>query len=124
MKYADNYFEALNKADLLDSAERAHWSEKTRRHPQQILVSAVTGEGCDTLLQAIARQLNKAHESYSVTLPATEGRIAAWLYENGAVQKLENAEDMNIYTVNLSAEKFARLQHLVQKNDGINIRKI
>ena len=123
IKYADNYFEVLNKADLLDEESRCHWQEKTLRHERQILISAQTGEGCTQLLQTIEKQLNATHNIYTVSMPTSEGKIAAWLYDNGQVQKLENNEDVNIYTVSMSADKFSRLQHLAKENNDINIRK-
>ncbi len=122
IKYADNYFEVFNKADLLSVEELLHWQEKTERHERQILISAQTGERCDELLRAIENQLSAANDIYTVTLPVTEGKIAAWLYDNGSVKNLENREDVNIYTVSMSADKVARLQHLGQQN-GIDIRK-
>lgn len=122
IKYADNYFEVFNKADLLSVEELLHWQEKTERHERQILISAQTGEGCEKLLQAIEKQLCAAHDTYTVVLPVVEGKIAAWLYDNGSVKNLENREDVNIYTVSMSADKVARLQHLGQ-NSGIDIRK-
>lgn len=122
IKYADNYFEVFNKADLLSVEELLHWQEKTERHERQILISAQTGEGCDKLLRAIENQLSAANDIYTLTLPVTEGKIAAWLYDNGSVKNLENREDVNIYTVSMSADKVARLQHLGQQN-GIDIRK-
>jgi GTP-binding protein HflX len=123
IKYADNYFEVFNKADLLSDDERLHWQEKTQRHARQVLISAQTGEGCDKLLQVIEKQLSAAHDVYTITLPIAEGKIAAWLYNNGSVKNLENNEDVNIYTVSMSAEKVSRLQHLVQQNNSIDIRK-
>lgn len=123
IKYADNYFEVLNKSDLLDAENFAHWQEKSERHERQILISAQTGEGIDNLLQVIEKQLCATHDIYIVTLPITEGKIAAWLYDNGSVKNLENCEDVNIYTVSMSADKVSRLQHLGQQN-GIDIRKM
>lgn len=124
IKYADNYFEVLNKADLLDDSGRKHWQEKTLRHERQVLVSAISGEGIAKLLEAVEHQLNAKHLICQITLPTADGKTIAWLYENGCVEKIENQETDNIYTVRMSADKLARLQHLTREMESIDIRKI
>ena len=124
IKHAANYFEVLNKADLLDESEYAHWQEKTLRHSRQILVSAENGDGCNKLLQAIEAQINADHINCYVSLPFSAGKIAAWLHEHTQVMNIENLEKDNIYSVRLSCEQFNRLQHMTQNLENIHIRKI
>ena len=71
----------LNKIDLLDRA----W-ESADSSPAQVPVSALTGEGLDTLRAAIQARLGLDAVAVEVRLPPSGGQVRSWLYENGAVQ--------------------------------------
>lgn len=124
VKYAENYMEVFNKADLLSAEEYAHFNEKCARHERQILISAQTGIGIDVLLHKIEAQLLKTHQKYAIILPISEGKLAAWLHQNSVVDKVENFADENTYTVNISAENLSRLQKMIENSQDISIRKI
>ena len=47
-------------------------------------MSAVTGEGCDALLRAIAVRVDRG-EPLDLELPAGDGEALAWLYRHGRV---------------------------------------
>ena len=86
--------EVLNKIDLLAPERRTEVEKAARfdeRHP--CLVSARTGEGLDALLSAIDARLGRGHVILTLSLPAEEGRLLAWLYEMGEV--LERTEGEN-----------------------------
>jgi GTP-binding protein HflX len=77
--------EVWNKIDLVDAETRANLIGDARRaHPPAAPVSAVTGEGCEALLQAVAGLVDEA-PPVEVRIPAGEGAAAAWLYRNGRV---------------------------------------
>lgn len=123
IEQAENYLEVLNKADLLPPEEQTHWQTKCARSTNQILISAQTGVGTDLLLRQIANRLLAAHQTTEVTLPAGEGKIAAWLHQNSQVLKVENCAEENTYSINISVPNLARLHKLVENNQAIRIRK-
>ncbi len=123
IEQAENYLEVLNKADLLPPEEQTHWQTKCARSTNQILISAQTGVGTDLLLRQIADRLLAAHQTTEVTLPAGEGKIAAWLHQNSQVLKVENCAEENTYSINISVPNLARLHKLVENNQAIRIRK-
>ena len=85
--------EVWNKVDLLDDeARRLVEGDARRTNPPAALVSAVTGEGCEDLLRAVAALVDEA-PPVEVTTPPGEGAAIAWLYRNGRVIERETAED-------------------------------
>ncbi|WP_343717845.1 GTPase HflX, partial [Inquilinus sp.] len=84
--------EVLNKADLLPEAERETLSTAVRRRGHDAaVISALTGEGCDGLMELIARRINADRETMTVKLDIADGRTLAWLHEHGEV--LEARDD-------------------------------
>lgn len=78
-----------------------------------IPLSAMTGEGCDELLNVIDDKLSRELlASYHFTIPHTDGRAIAWLYANGQVIHHEEGELSANYEVRLSAANTARFQQL------------
>jgi GTP-binding protein HflX len=106
-----------NKSDLLSPVTRAEAASAARfdeRRP--ILISAKTGAGLETLLEAIDARLGAADEVVTLTIPPEEGRLMHWLYEHGDI--LARAEDdrgLVTLTVRIASEKKGRLLHQLQK---------
>ncbi|MEK9725042.1 MAG: GTPase HflX, partial [Rhodospirillaceae bacterium] len=76
--------EALNKIDLIDAETRAALAARAeRRNRSQIPVSAVTGEGCDELLDAMAARLSASYEILNLRIDPADGGKLAWLYRHG-----------------------------------------
>jgi GTP-binding protein HflX len=69
---------------------------------------SVTGEGCETLLNEIARFLSERFEIIEVTLSYTDGAEAAWFYEHGEVLERDDADDGIHLKVRLAPENIAR----------------
>jgi GTP-binding protein HflX len=67
----------LNKADLLTTQQKQDCNSAS-------LVSAVTGEGVDGLLNAIGAALGVV-APHQVRLGPEDGKNRAWLYQSGAV---------------------------------------
>ncbi len=77
--------DVFNKSDRLTADERRRLAEAD---PSAVLISAVTGEGCDELLETIAARL--ALDQQRVSLPfdlssEAERRQLAWLYRHATV---------------------------------------
>lgn len=123
IKNADNYIEVFNKADLLPPEDLSRWQAKTQNSSNMVLTSAISGEGCDRLLELIRQKLTLWQKKCRITLPAADGQLQAWLHQNSDVQKLENSEQSNIYTVCISPENLARFEKMAENSSGIEIRR-
>ena len=108
--------EALNKIDALPPEVRgilenraATGAERARQYP----VSALTGEGVEQLLEAIAAFLSYAGEAREVSVPLSDGATIAWLYRHGEVRSRRDEGDTAWLTVALdeaAAAQFERRQ--------------
>lgn len=123
IKNADNYIEVFNKADLLPPEDLSRWQAKTQNSSNMVLTSAISGEGCDRLLELIRQKLTLGQKKCQITLPAADGQLQAWLHQNSDVQKLENSEQSNIYTVCISPENLARFEKMAENSSEIEIRR-
>jgi GTPase len=85
--------EVWNKWDLLPADRAADLRDIIAHHPDEVIVpvSAVTGEGCDDLLETVSRLLTSDAQIYSFLLPAGEGQKLAWLHAHGEVLTEEDA---------------------------------
>lgn len=123
IQYADNYIEVLNKTDLLEPDERQSRQNKIKDKTNVVLTSAYSGEGCEQLLDIIEQKLTSAHIRCQITFPLSDGKTAAWLHQNCRIEKLENSENKNTYTVSIRADDLARLNKMCEQNRDISIRK-
>ncbi|NWP89629.1 GTPase HflX, partial [Escherichia coli] len=74
-------FEAWNKIDLLAGEARDALLAEAARRDDVMPVSAVTGEGVDALIQAVAARLTQGHRRYTLHLDPADGAAAAWLHQ-------------------------------------------
>ncbi|MDK3016280.1 GTPase HflX [Pseudodonghicola flavimaris] len=85
--------EVWNKIDLLPEAEHDAVLARAARTPEVFAISAWSGEGLDTLLAAIAEQLQGVRHEAVITLPFSEGRKRAWLFAQDVVIEERQTED-------------------------------
>jgi GTP-binding protein HflX len=98
----------LNKADLLDEERRR---ELGFRHPDAILVSAVTGEGLDELRDRIEAAFQKTLRPVELLVPYAEGGSLAELHDlAGELERTETPEGVRVRArvPGTVAERFAR----------------
>ena len=95
----DAMLEVLNKTDLLDPDIRATIANRAAREPNQLPLSAVTGQGTDALLALIEQRLYPARHRLRLVLAHAEGRALNWLYDHGTV--LARADDETGTTLDL-----------------------
>ena len=107
----DGLIEAMNKIDLLDQAGRAGLENHHLRNSLSVALSAVTGEGCDGLLELIDRQLESEARILRLDVPLTDGKTLAWLYRRGEVLGRRDDNEAAHLSVRLSEEDIARLRH-------------
>ncbi len=99
--------EVWNKIDRLDDANRERLLNDPRRQKPPIAISAVTGEGIDTLVVAIESHLSGALEPLTVTLAPDQLALVDWIYRNGDVVSRKDNDDGSV-SLNLQATGMAR----------------
>ena len=111
--------EAWNKWDLLEADERSIRRDLVQIQPKNrpaILVSAVTGEGVEHLLERISAALTGEAKRYEFVLPASDGQRFAWLHANGEVLADETVDGEGgperRVAVRLTARDFGRFARL------------
>lgn len=108
--------EVWNKIDLVACERRAELAASARfdeRRP--VAVSAVTGDGLADLLRSIDDRLGSQDEVLTLKIPAHEGRLISWLYENGEVITREETEDGHVrLCVRIASEKKGRLEAMLK----------
>ena len=98
--------EVLNKTDLL-----THAADVECAAPEQVRVSALTGNGLAALKDAIQARLGLDAVSTQVRLPASGGRTRSWLYRNSAVEgETVDADGALTLRVRVSRGKLAELR--------------
>jgi len=78
--------EVWNKIDRLDPEAHDAVLASVSRQDDIHAISAITGEGLDTLLEAITHKLEAAKHETRLSLPFSDGRKRAFLHEQGVVE--------------------------------------
>jgi GTP-binding protein HflX len=113
--------EALNKIDLLDHDARERLLTQAGRNADVVPLSALTGEGCERLLERLSLKLAGARRVVEVTLDLAEGAALAWLYRHGEVLARTDADGRARLKVGLDAADIGRLNKLVRAGDAITL---
>jgi GTP-binding protein HflX len=80
--------EVWNKSDVLSAAQREELANRAERAPapcRPVLMSALTGQGMNTLAQAIDARLAARRTVLDIRLDAGDGEGLAWLYRHAEV---------------------------------------
>ena len=88
--------EAWNKWDLLPADRAEELREQIAARGEEVVVplSALTGEGCDDLLETVGRLLTAGAKVHTFVLPVSDGQRLAWLHAHGEVlSETEAGED-------------------------------
>jgi len=85
--------EVWNKLDQLNEDDRQSAVTQAQRRQDLFAVSALTGEGVDDLLQVIAETVKDPRTEETLSLPFSEGKRRAWLFDAGVVEKENQTED-------------------------------
>jgi GTP-binding protein HflX len=110
--------EAWNKIDMLGAEEAARVAAEAARRDDVVVLSALKGEGVDALLACASRQLRKEAKLRTVTLPASDGELIAWLHANGEVVSHDYEGLETSYAVRLSDADWARFQAWRRERGG------
>tara|TARA_E500000178_G_scaffold153956_1_gene153698 strand:- start:12624 stop:13910 length:1287 start_codon:yes stop_codon:yes gene_type:complete len=109
----NNYIEVLNKSDLL-SYEEVDLININKSN-NQVIVSALSGEGIEDLICLIEEKININTKIYQIKFGYDKSSIESWLYENTIVMKKvykENTIDVEFKT---TIDNRNRLQSLLNK---------
>ena len=104
--------EVWNKLDLLAPEARAALLARADRDAGVFAISALTGEGLDALLAAIADILRDARHEARLHLPFSDGKRRAWLFEQELVQsevQTETGYDITVLWTPRQEARFAAL---------------
>jgi GTP-binding protein HflX len=103
--------DVLNKIDQLGEADRTRVLATASRDRDEVAVSALTGEGCDRLLELLDERLSADRLVREFTVPLHEGAAIAWLYHHGDVLARQDGEDgLARLTVGIDPSDAARFE--------------
>lgn len=97
----------LSKADLADPIDIAALRS---RYPGAVVVSALTGEGIETLKERIAEELPRPDVHIDLTVPFTRGDLVSRVHTDGEIEKEEYTADGVALTARVDAELAAELE--------------
>jgi GTP-binding protein HflX len=95
----------VNKVDAMSPAQL---QRVANLYPEAVLVSALTGQGLDHLLEAIAESLTKLLVTVSLSVPYERGDVVAAAHRIGEVIEEKHDENGTIIDVRVPADQLAR----------------
>jgi GTP-binding protein HflX len=106
--------EVWNKIDCLDGEARARVLNLAERQPSDrrpVVVSALTGDGMDRLVDAIERRLSESRQTIEVSVDPTDGAGLSWLYRHSEVLAKDVHDDGRLtVTVRADPDNAARVR--------------
>ncbi len=110
-KRLETMVEVRNKIDLLDADALLNERNRAERDGKAVLLSAVSGQNCDALLNDIDRWLSASQRVVELSVDLANGEAIAWLYSRGDVLSREDDGKAAILTVSLDEADTARFVH-------------
>lgn len=105
----ERVMEVLNKLDRLAEEDQQTLLHQARRNGG-IAISALTGDGLDTLFDAIDRRMVAGREVVEFDIDVSDGAAIAWLYGKGEVLDRQDDETRARLRVGLDPADLARFQ--------------
>jgi GTP-binding protein HflX len=102
--------EAWNKIDLLDREGADRVRAEAARREDVVVISALTGEGVETLLASIADKLRQKSKNRKVRLSASDGGAIAWLHANAEILAERNKGVETEYDIRIPDVAWARFK--------------
>ncbi len=103
--------EVLNKIDRLDTGMRDVVVNQAARQPLQAPASALSGEGCERVLELLDLALVAARQVVEIDVAASDGAAIAWLYAHGVVLARRDDGLQARLTVSLDPADRAKFEH-------------
>ena len=85
--------EVWNKLDLVDATARGVLETQAGLDPRIFALSALTGQGVDSLLDTVGTLLSATVRETELLVAFADGRLHAWLHDEGVVTSEETRED-------------------------------
>lgn len=109
--------EVWNKWDRLSDDRATELAALAEASENIVPVAALTGEGCDALLERLGEMLTAKATTRVIDLPAQDGRRIAWLHAHGDVLAEEDAGSgesgpLRRFTVRLNPKEFGQFETL------------
>ncbi|MBB5687303.1 GTPase HflX [Sphingobium boeckii] len=102
--------EAWNKIDMADADTREALEGEAARRADVALLSAMTGEGVETLGETVATMLTARNTVRTVRVAQSDGAAVAWLHANGEVIYRAEEGEMIRFDVRLSDIDWGRFE--------------
>jgi GTP-binding protein HflX len=102
--------EVWNKTDLLPDEAREFLQARAMR-AGAVAVSAVSGEGCDRLIQALTEMVDDG-PLLTLLLEPSDGEGLAWLYRHGRVIERRDEDDVLVVRARLDEAALSRFEQL------------
>ncbi len=104
--------EVWNKIDLVAEDDRRGLENRAARADNVYLMSAVTGEGLDRVVEAVKQTIAGRTHLSQLHLGFDDGRRRAWLFERGVVEEERQDEDGYHLTVRWTDKQQAQFETL------------
>ena len=104
--------EVWNKIDQLEESQKEQFSYTARADETIEMVSAITGEGLESLLEEITNRLEGKKSTVELVLPYNAGRKRAWLFEQGIVENEEHVDEGAKLTIRWTPKQEKRFRDL------------
>ncbi len=105
-------FEVWNKLDLVTGSAREALLVQAAQRPDVMAVSALTGEGIDTLLDRVSGAFDEEKTERELALSFAEGRRHAWLHAEGVVEQETQTDEGWVLQVRWTARQEKRYRDL------------
>ena len=93
---AERILEVWNKIDRLEPEARDALVQKAQTQPNVVAVSAISGDGVDTLLAEINQRLSGVLVDRDIIVPVMQLQLLPWIYDHSIVDSREDLEDGNV----------------------------
>ena len=96
--------------DLLSKEDRLLLEQKiVNQSKEVILLSAVSGQGCDEFCLKVDNILSSAYKTYTLYVDVADGKLQAWLHKNAIVVDKQLEEDKIFFEIKIDEKNFQRL---------------
>ncbi|KPJ57981.1 MAG: hypothetical protein AMS15_09390 [Planctomycetes bacterium DG_23] len=100
----------LNKVDIM--ADPVDLEILKRKYPENVVISALTGERLEDLRERIIDYLERGWQHFRIFCTPDDGRVLAYLYENGEVLSKSFGNEENEFLVRLHPDYVVGLKRL------------
>ena len=108
-----HYIELFNKIDLLSPQDKENAQKQASKGRNRVLVSALTGEGCDKFLHVLDDVLAQEEQILKVRIPVEDGKMIAWLHKNSEILSSNQEEKYIDYQIHMDTKTASMLQKML-----------